>query len=65
MPGNKPLIGISQCLTDCIVRYDAKSQFNSKLCKILEHSFELMPICPEVESGLGVPRPAIELVESK
>ena len=65
MPTNKPLIGISQCLTDSIVRYDAKSQFNSKLCQCLEQPFELIPICPEVECGLGMPRPPIELVESQ
>lgn len=62
-PSDKPIIGISECLTECIVRYDAKSQFNKALIMALSKNFELLPICPEVESGLGVPRPAIKLVE--
>ncbi len=59
----KPLIGISECLTNSIVRYDAKSQFNKTLLSDLSEYFELLPVCPEVECGLGVPRPPVELVE--
>jgi len=61
----KPTIGISQCLTDCFVRYDAKSQFNSDLINTLEQHFKLVPVCPEVECGMGVPRPPIQLVETE
>lgn len=60
----RPCIGISQCLTDSIVRYDAKTQFNKNLINELSRHFELVPICPEVECGLGVPRPPVELVET-
>ena len=59
----KACIGISQCLTNSIVRYDGKTQFNSKLIDELSSHFTLLAICPEVESGLSVPRPPIELVK--
>jgi len=59
----KACIGISQCLTNRIVRYDGKTQFNSKLIDELSSHFTLLAICPEVESGLSVPRPPIELVK--
>lgn len=58
----RPCIGISQCLTNSIVRYDAKSQFNEYLIDELSGHFDLVPICPEVECGLGVPRQPVELV---
>jgi len=59
----KAYIGISQCLTNSIVRYDEIKQFNSKLIDELSKHFTLLAICPEVESGLSVPRPPIELVK--
>jgi len=59
----KPSIGISECLTNCIVRYDGKTQFNQSLISYLSEKFHLVTICPEVETGLGVPRPPIELIE--
>ena len=59
----KACIGISQCLTNSIVRYDGKTQFNSKLIDKLSTHFTLLAICPEIESGLSVPRPPIELVK--
>lgn len=64
MNENRPCIGISQCLTNSIVRYDAKTQFNKNLVNALLQHFELLPICPEVECGLGVPRAPVELIET-
>jgi len=55
-------IGISQCLTNSIVRYDAKNKYDKNLIAYLSQYFELVPVCPEVECGLSVPRPAVELV---
>ncbi len=63
MTKQKPLLGISQCLTDCIVRYDGQSEFQPVLVHELQKYFELLTVCPEVECGMGVPRPPIELVE--
>ena len=62
MRNSKPIIGISACLTNSIVRYDAKSQYNKLLTETLLEHFHLLPICPEFECGLGVPRAPIELV---
>lgn len=59
---SKPSIGISECLTNSVVRYDQKSQFNKALIDVLEEIFIIEPICPEVECGLGVPRPPVQLV---
>jgi len=63
MSNNKASIGISQCLTSTLVRYDGKSEFNEALIKKLSRHFNLVPICPEVECGLSVPRPPVQLVE--
>lgn len=57
----KPKIGVSRCLLGDAVRYDGQS----KPCRIvidrlIEH-FELIAICPEVEAGLPVPRPPVQL----
>lgn len=57
-------VGISSCLLGNHVRYDGRH----KLLKELENSFpasvELIPFCPEVASGLGIPRPPIQLSDS-
>lgn len=63
MTKHKPILGISQCLTDSIVRYDGQSEHKPELIDELQRHFELLTVCPEVECGLGVPRPAVELVE--
>jgi uncharacterized protein YbbK (DUF523 family) len=34
------------------------------VCDILGTEFRLLPICPEFEAGLGVPRPPVQLVGS-
>ncbi|VAW97330.1 COG1683: Uncharacterized conserved protein / FIG143828: Hypothetical protein YbgA [hydrothermal vent metagenome] len=64
MRENNIRIGISQCLTNSIVRYDAAKKYNKDLISYLSKYFELVPICPEVECGLSVPRPAVELINS-
>lgn len=60
-----PNIAISRCLIGDPVRYDGKSKFQPKLIKKLEEFFTLIPICPEVEIGLPVPRPPIHIVEKE
>ncbi len=58
---HKPDIAISQCLLGDAVRYDGNSQYDADLIRYLQTHFNLLAICPEVEIGLGVPRPAVEL----
>jgi uncharacterized protein YbbK (DUF523 family) len=61
---NIPKIGISRCLLGDVVRYDGKSRYQPGLIEKLQQDFELLPICPEVEAGLSVPRPAVHLTAS-
>lgn len=43
------------------VRYDGKSKYDADLIHYLQTRFALIALCPEVEIGLGIPRPAVEL----
>jgi uncharacterized protein YbbK (DUF523 family) len=59
----KPLkIGISACLLGERVRYDGGHKRNQMLLDYLALRYALVPICPEVAAGLGVPRPPVQLV---
>ena len=58
---NKPVIGISSCLTGNHVRYDAGDKMHRSLLAWLRNDVELIAICPEVAIGMGIPRPPIEL----
>ena len=59
---NKPLVGVSACLLGESVRYDGGSKLDRYLRDVLGNCVEYVPICPEAESGMGVPRPAMRLV---
>lgn len=60
----KPFVGVSQCLLGDAVRYDGQSKSNAIVLQQLSVLFELVPVCPEVESGLGIPRPPVQLTVS-
>ncbi len=64
MKKDKPLVGISQCLLGDAVRYDGQSKANRIVLEKLNDLFEFVPVCPEVEAGLGIPRPPIQLTDS-
>jgi len=55
-------IGISACLAGEPVRYDGSHIDVTDLSEYLSSLFTLVPICPEVAIGMGVPRPPIQLV---
>jgi uncharacterized protein YbbK (DUF523 family) len=55
-------IGVSSCLLGERVRYDGGHKRNKWIARTLARHFELVPVCPEVAIGLGVPRPPIRLV---
>jgi len=55
-------IGVSQCLLGDAVRYDGGHEANAWIIDVLGRRFELVPVCPEVEIGRGMPRPPIQLV---
>jgi uncharacterized protein YbbK (DUF523 family) len=62
--GDKPCLGVSQCLLGDPVRYDAACKVSSVVVNALGRIFELMPVCPEVEAGMNVPRPPVQLTGS-
>ncbi len=55
-------IGVSRCLLGDKVRYDGESKGDGWVMGELAQAFELVPVCPEVEMGMPVPRPPISLV---
>jgi uncharacterized protein YbbK (DUF523 family) len=58
------LVGVSACLLGEPVRYDGTDQRDPYVCGDLAREFPLVPICPETELGLGVPRRPIRLVRT-
>ena len=57
----KPRVGISRCLLGDDVRYDGTNK-RSAAVEALSADVEWVPVCPEVEVGMGVPREPIQLV---
>ena len=57
------LVGISSCLLGNLVRYDGAHKYNSYIERTLGQYFQFRAFCPEVEAGLGTPRPAVQLRE--
>jgi uncharacterized protein YbbK (DUF523 family) len=55
-------IGVSACLLGRAVRYDGEHKRDGWVCDALAAAVDLVPVCPEVELGLGVPRDPIRLV---
>lgn len=55
-------LGISSCLLGRNVRYDGGHQLDHFLTDTLGRFVEWVPVCPEVEYGLPVPRDAMRLV---
>jgi uncharacterized protein YbbK (DUF523 family) len=54
-------IGISRCLLGDKVRYDGGHQWDRYLTDTLGKYLSFVPVCPEVECGLGVPREPMRL----
>lgn len=54
-------IGISSCLLGREVRFDGGHKRDGFINQVLSGYFELVPFCPEVDIGLGVPRDPIRL----
>jgi uncharacterized protein YbgA (DUF1722 family)/uncharacterized protein YbbK (DUF523 family) len=55
-------LGISACLLGRKVRYDGQHKRDPFLVDVLGPFVEWVPVCPELELGLGVPREPIRLV---
>jgi uncharacterized protein YbbK (DUF523 family) len=61
----KPRVGISRCLLGDEVRYDGGHKRDAVLVEIAGRIVEWVPVCPEVEMGMGTPREPIQLVASQ
>ena len=57
-------LGISACLLGHSVRYDGGHRLDRYLADTLGRFVTWVPVCPEKECGLGVPREAMRLVDS-
>jgi uncharacterized protein YbgA (DUF1722 family)/uncharacterized protein YbbK (DUF523 family) len=57
-------IGISACLLGETVRYDGGHKRDAFLADTFGRFVEWVPVCPEVECGLGTPREAMRLVRA-
>ena len=54
-------LGISSCLLGNKVRYDGGHRLDPFITETLGRYVDFVPVCPEVECGLGVPREAMHL----
>ncbi len=58
-------LGISACLLGKSVRYEGGHKLDHLLLATLSPMVEWVPVCPEVECGLPVPREAMQLVGNR
>ncbi len=56
-------IGVSSCLLGREVRFDGGHKRNDFIVDTLGPFVEFVPVCPEVELGLGTPRETLRLVD--
>lgn len=63
MSDTRPLrIGVSSCVIGEEVRWNGGHSRQRYLTDMLGPFVEYVPVCPEVEVGMGVPRPTVRLV---
>lgn len=62
---NKIKLGISACLLGEKVRYDGGHKKDRYITRTLGKRFVWVPVCPEVEAGLSIPREPMQLVGTK
>jgi len=58
----RPRVVVSQCLGFEACRYNGE-MLSDALVKRLEPFVDFVPVCPEMEIGLGVPRPTLRILE--
>jgi len=59
---NRIKIGVSACLLGQPVRWNGGHKKDRYITDTLGHYVEYVPVCPEVECGLGIPRETLRLV---
>lgn len=60
--GFRARIGVSACLAGQPVRYDGTDRRSNLVAGFLPLVADVVPLCPEVAIGMGVPRPTIRRV---
>jgi uncharacterized protein YbgA (DUF1722 family)/uncharacterized protein YbbK (DUF523 family) len=55
-------LGISQCLLGDKVRWNAGHKLDKFITQTLGQFADFVPVCPEVEVGMGIPRESLRLV---
>lgn len=58
---DRPRVGVSACLLGEACRYDGTDKRHAWIVEALGARVELVPVCPEVEAGLGTPREPIRV----
>ena len=54
-------VGVSACLLGAEVRFDRGHKRDRYLTDVLGENVVWLPVCPELEMGLGAPRPVLQL----
>ena len=54
-------LGVSACLLGAEVRFDRGHKRDRYLTDVIDEMVEWLPVCPEIEVGLGLPRPVVHL----
>ena len=54
-------LGVSKCLLGENVRYDGKHKLDRVIRNTLGQYLDFVPVCPEVECGMSIPREAMQL----
>lgn len=62
MSDDRPRIGVSACLLGEPVRFDGGHKRDPFLVETFGQHVDWVPLCPEVEAGLGTPRETMRLV---
>jgi uncharacterized protein YbbK (DUF523 family) len=55
-------VGVSRCLLGHNVRYDGDNKLDPVVVEELGPQVEWVPVCPELEIGMGVPREPVRLL---
>jgi uncharacterized protein YbgA (DUF1722 family)/uncharacterized protein YbbK (DUF523 family) len=55
-------VGVSTCLLGREVRFNGGHKLDHYVTDLLARYFEFVPVCPELEVGMGVPREPVRLV---
>ena len=58
----RPRVGVSACALGELVRFDGGHKRSHFVDAVLGSMVDFVKVCPEAESGMGIPRPTLRLV---